>query len=146
MLNIKSTKRLERAFKNSKLCHLDKKEGEVIEEAIKQVMEHIEHMDFQKELDFISKLINETYENVIAITGYLYPDISIKEAINRLYEELKTIDEKFNDIELENVIKNFRIKKEIEENISNKGFNKNIIAKVAYLKEAINAIKMCDIF
>jgi hypothetical protein len=143
MLNIKSTKRLERSFRSSKLCHLDKKEGEVIEEAVKQVMEHI---DFQKELEFISTLINEPYENVIAITGYLYPDISIKEAINRLYEELKTIDEKYNDIELENVIKNFRIKKEIEDNISNKGFNKNIIAKVAYLKEAINAIKMCDIF
>ena len=61
-------------------------------------------------------------------------------------KELKTIDEKYNDIELENVIKNFRIKKEIEDNISNNGFNKNIIAKVAYLKEAINAIKMCDIF
>jgi hypothetical protein len=143
MLNIKSTKRLERAFKNSKLCHLNKKEGEVIEEAINEVIKHI---DFQKELDFISKLINEPYENVIAITGYLYSDISTKEAIKRLYEELKILDEKYNDIELENMIKNFRIKKEVEDSLSNKGFNKNIIAKAAYIKEAINAVKMCDIF
>ena len=144
MILFNSNKKIETAFKNSTLCHIDKGEGEIISQGMMEIFKQLE--PFKEKLDYISQKINENPQNVLIIAMFMYPDLSIKEAINKLYEGIKQIDKKFNSLEEKPIKKSIRTKKEIEDIIAQAGLAKTFVAKAYYLKESIKTANECAFF
>jgi len=143
MISFNSNKKLEIAFKNFKICNEEKNEAEIIKKEVKNYIALFK--DIKGQLEYINNFLEEKLNNTISIIVYLYPDLSFKEAVKKIYAELKKIDEKYKDIEQKKVVKYFRTKKDFENMLNKEGFNKNLIVKAIYLKNAIEAVNKCDI-
>ena len=143
MIAFKSNKKIETAFKNATLCYADKNEGEIISEGMLELFKELEPL--KDKINYLINKTNEKFEGVFTIASIIYPDLNTKEAIEKFYNDLKKVDEKFEGIEEKPINKNIRTKKEIEDLITKASFAKTIIAKAYYIKEAIRA-EECAIF
>ena len=142
MISFHSNTRLETAFKNSTLCYIEKPEKEIFAEGMLEIYKELEPI--KDKIKYIAKKVNEKTYDVIALAMYIYPNKSLKKAVEKLYEDLKLIDEKFIEIEEEPIVKSARTPKSVEEEVAELGKNK--IAKAYYIKEAIKAAKECALF
>jgi hypothetical protein len=147
MISFRSNKKLEKAFKTAKICSEFKKEGELAKAMINNILLSLDKDTLEK-LKYIRDFVNEgKLESIITLAMLIYPDKSLKEAIDSLYNGIKFIEEKYKDEPNEYIMKNFRTDRGFEEWLKNDvGFVKQQIAKAAYLKEAIEAARECDIF
>jgi len=144
MISFNSNKKLEIAWKSSKICNEEKNEAEIVKKEVKDYITSFR--DIKEQLEYINSFLEEKMNNTISIIIYLYPNLPFKEAVEKIYTELKKIDEKYENIEEEKIVKYFRTDKDFEDMLKEEGFNKNLIAKAIYLKNAIDAVNNCDIF
>ena len=142
MISFHSNTRLETAFKNSTLCYIEKPEKDIFAEGIFEIYKELEPV--KDKIKYIAEKINEKTHEVITLIMYIYPNKSLKKAVEKLYEDLKLVDEKFIEIEEEHIIKSARTPKSVEDEVAELGKNK--IAKAYYIKEAIKAAKECALF
>jgi len=138
MISFHSNKRLETAFKNVVLCE-NKSEREIVGQGVLELFGEFEHL--ADKLQYIAKKINEDIANAIVYAMYLYPEMNLEKAVNAMYEDIKTVNEAFNDVDEEHILKYIKTSKDIENNINKLG--KKYLAKVYYLKEVIKAAKEC---
>jgi len=139
MISFNSNKKLEVAFKNGVLCNMGSEKkivGGLMEEFYK------ENAELEEKISYISQKINEKPYIVIVIAMYIHPDKNLKEAVESLYKEIKLVDDMFQDVNEEDIVKNIRVSPEIEKMTT--VFGKNLVAKTFYLKQAIEAAQKCD--
>jgi len=142
MISFNSNKKLESAFKNATLCHIDKSEKDIIAKGMLEVFDELKPIE--EEIGYIGRMINEETYNVVIFAMYLYPGLNLKEAVKKLYKDIKLVEEKFEEIDEEAILKNVRTPKDVEDEVAE--FGKKHIAKTYYLKEVIKAAKECALF
>ena len=144
MMTFKTNERAEIAFKNVVLCKDDKNEGKIISAGISDIFKNIEYLD--DKIKYISQSISEKGENVISTAMILYPDLNLNEAVNRFYEDIKKVNERFNLIDNKKTFtKYIRINKETKKTVDNFSLSKGFISKAVYLKKITEFINNCPI-
>lgn len=147
MFSFKTKKDLELAFKNAKFCEISKTDEEFISQEIQETLN-----SFEKEKEKILYLETQLvlkFEELTCIITSLYPHLTFNKGIEKLYDEIKIIEEKYKDIEDNKVfVKNIKIRKNpsLKEAIMELGLNGHLLAKAAYIKKIIAASKECDVF
>jgi hypothetical protein len=148
MIRFKVNKKLETIFNNARLCFkTSKKETKTLELLVPVIREKLtEQDDLLNKYKFLSEFLKEDYEIIGFIATMLYPKATLNEAVGYLYYILKDIDSKYNNIDNKDTLKYIRGEKEFEDTITETGFNKNLMVKIAYLKIVIDNFEKCDFF
>ena len=145
MVSFKTNERIDTVFKNMVLCENNKSEKDVISAEILKVIKSMEELE--DKINYISHSISEKGENVILIAMLLYPKLNLSKAVNKLYKNIKIIDEKFNKIDNKKSFTKFiRIQKDVKKINEKLNMTKSVAAKIAYIKRIIELIDNCTIF
>ena len=142
MFSFKTKKDLDLAFKNIKFCGINKTDEEFISQEIREMLIPFEE-DKEKILYLKTQLVLK-FKELTCIIAYLYPHLTFKKGIEKLYDEIKIIEEKYKDIEDNKVfVKNIRIRKNpsLKKAIAGLGLNGHLLAKAVYIKKIISALK-----
>jgi len=132
MVSFKTQEGVERAFKTA--VTLDSTTE--VQAILKNKDEIIKNFDFEK-IELIKDYINERkIANVITIITLLYPT-SLKEAVDKFYESLKKMENKFG--------RGKEFVKYLKTDTKDIPFeNASLLLKASYLKEALKALE-CEI-
>jgi hypothetical protein len=111
----------------------------IVESNIRDII--VDNREELSKIKFLSDFLDEDVDRVVFIANLIYSKSTLKDAINNLYNSIKPISEYYSNIQNNKLIKSIRTTQNEEEELNDLNekynLNKNILAKVAYIKAIV---------